>query len=710
MCTINDIKDWLEKEKGVKLSFGTISNALAGKGNVRSDNLMIIQNAADYLGYKKPPSALRNKDPKLIICILPSFNNDLHYRFFASLQSEATGAGYSTQLFITNETQTEEVEILRNLAAMQKSAIVTVSCLSDSEHYERQSCKVFFIERMVSPQIGAYVGFDYESAGETISKKINRRNASNVLILTDSCDYSPTSDFIRGFDRNITQYQCLELSNCNEFRVLYEFLMKHEMNSIDAVVTSNPHYAALYKSMGDYFDMDAAVFTIAHTSLLQTADETCFNYALAAENIIESIQNGSRLKTAPYLADAPYPVRKAGERRQSKLRILTMSELSVEHFKKIAPIVKKHTGIEYETEFMSNSGFFDAIGKNVPIPHDIIRVDVSMLDFYCDKLYRPLRSFNRSRFLEELSDDFFTVGNVPYVYPFNPAVMVLQYRSDVFDSHYIQQIYYEKHKRKGMKLDLPSSYDDYDSIARFMTGRGDVPVKYGHAVVSGGPYTRANLFTSRLYDKGGSFFTDDGLMLCAEDSQIALTEYLASFNSSPKTTFWVSTPAELYMYTDCAMTVAYSNHSMALSYRRNLFAQTKFAPAPAALTGGGVIGVGRHTKCEEEAYELIELLASDCLAPGFMSLGIYMPLKSLHANTELTRSIPLLKILPQAFKNGLSRNMRQPGSDTPLDVGRIELSVGRAISDAAEGRLTAEQALRSAQRDIIEHGLARGVI
>ena len=98
MATILDVA----KLAGV--SQGTVSNVLNGKGNVSSEKIRIVEEAARKLGYTINEQAriLRKGAGKIIGVILPTVECRQYREFFNSLKYYADGHGYSTELYLSN--------------------------------------------------------------------------------------------------------------------------------------------------------------------------------------------------------------------------------------------------------------------------------------------------------------------------------------------------------------------------------------------------------------------------------------------------------------------------------------------------------------------------------------------------------------------------------------------------------------------------------
>ena len=80
------------------VSYGTVSNVLNGRGNVSSDKVMRVLQAADQLGYVRNQGAqqLRKGSAKLLAVIRPTVKDREYASFYAGFTSYALSQGYKT--------------------------------------------------------------------------------------------------------------------------------------------------------------------------------------------------------------------------------------------------------------------------------------------------------------------------------------------------------------------------------------------------------------------------------------------------------------------------------------------------------------------------------------------------------------------------------------------------------------------------------------
>ena len=130
MPTIKDIA----RIAGV--SHGTVSNVLNGRGNVSVEKIEAVQRAAREVGYQLNAQAqsLRASKSQGVALILPDINAERYYQLYRGLhQAWQPSLSEPVDLYLTNDLPNLELDILQTLAAKSYQAVVTVSCLDNSQ-------------------------------------------------------------------------------------------------------------------------------------------------------------------------------------------------------------------------------------------------------------------------------------------------------------------------------------------------------------------------------------------------------------------------------------------------------------------------------------------------------------------------------------------------------------------------------------------------
>ena len=94
------------------VSYGTVSNVLNGRGNVSSDKVMRVLQAADQLGYVRNQGAqqLRKGSAKLLAVIRPTVKDREYASFYAGFTSYALSQGYKTVQYLHSGSEQAEAD------------------------------------------------------------------------------------------------------------------------------------------------------------------------------------------------------------------------------------------------------------------------------------------------------------------------------------------------------------------------------------------------------------------------------------------------------------------------------------------------------------------------------------------------------------------------------------------------------------------------
>ena len=189
MVTIKDIS----KYAGV--AQGTVSNVLNGKGNVSSEKIKLVMDAALTLGYIPNERAkfLRKGQSNLIGVILPNLRSKQYIDFYLSFKNYAESQNYNVLLELSNDNSREaEINAMQQLQSYMARGIATFTCFkknNESAPYNTvltstaKPNNILFVER--KPEFSdSFIGFDYKKAGQKLAKKAIDNNYETTSILT----------------------------------------------------------------------------------------------------------------------------------------------------------------------------------------------------------------------------------------------------------------------------------------------------------------------------------------------------------------------------------------------------------------------------------------------------------------------------------------------------------------------------------------------
>ena len=289
------------------VSQGTASNVLNGKGNVSSEKIKAVEEAAKKLGYtiNERAKMLRKGSGNIICVIVPSMERR-HYRdFYYCLKSYAEKRGYTAELLITNDNRQTEYSMIQWAKSVMAMGVASITCLGEKEVKEAYAGfeKLCFVERKATDDLD-YIGFDYESAGGQIAETVISARYHNVLVVTDSLKFSNENEFCRGLYKMLAQEKIKFFHITTDSRRVSHAIINTlvQENEYDAIITTNIRFAEKIRNVVTNFSAgnQTPIFTLSPITSLPEKDYRKYelNYGLvgkmAAEKIIgDSKENGA---------------------------------------------------------------------------------------------------------------------------------------------------------------------------------------------------------------------------------------------------------------------------------------------------------------------------------------------------------------------------------------------------------------------------------
>ena len=723
MATILDVA----KLAGV--SQGTVSNVLNGKGNVSSEKIRIVEEAARKLGYTINEQAriLRKGAGKIIGVILPTVECRQYREFFNSLKYYADGHGYSTELYLSNNSPQTELEMIQKAKSVMVCGIAVITCLNRRDNLYQHSGlnNVRFVERR--PGFPAdYYGFDYKLAGIHMAKKILSKNYRNIVVITESEKYSNEAEYLKGFLQETEKEFCGNISQVTtdidqvSHSVLNLFASEEE---IDVIVTTNIGFAEKIRQLTQSFfsENQVDIHTLSPVVSLPEKDFKKYelNYSLLGREVASDIIH-FKGESAPedHIFDND------GERNWKNidiqndkadcLNILALDSPESIIMQGMAQFYTEKTGTKVKIAVYS----YDEIYEQFADPamsslYDIFRIDVTWLSWFSEQLLLPLEEIDPdikhvfSEYLPTLEDKYCYVRNKIYALPFSPSSQLLFYRKDLFENIAVKRIYQEKYRQE---LTVPRTFQEYNQIAAFFTeGTGfDSNVRYGTHLTLGNTGVAATEFLARFFSHKDNLYDESGrIVLQNEIGKKALEELVEAQKYAPgKTSKWWTNTAKDFANGNVAMMINFSNYaSEILGYNSKIVGNVGFAMVPGGnpIYGGGSLAVSRYSRHPKNALAFIKWITREPVASAMAALGSVSPCVKTYNKYDIINTFPWLEFSKDCFS--LSRTKRLPETNPkPFDEKRILNIIGSAVKNVTSGLLTVEEALTRAQH-MLDHDL-----
>lgn len=723
MTTIKDIA------KAAGVAQGTVSNVLNGKGNVSSEKIRQVMDAASALGYVPNERAklLRKGHSNTLAVLLPNIRSKQYIDFYLSFKTYAESYGYSVSQYLTSDDNREaEYAAIQDIRSSMAQGLTAVSCCSFPEvnpyvdEQGRLADHVVFAERR-PPFKAPYIGFDYEAAGIHLASRALEQGFSSICLLTGSLHLPNESDFYHGFMSIMGASGCrVNHIQTDPYRKLQNIMQMFGSAAPQAIFISNYGFAESVKDIWNtfYSGKSPDIYTVSPMFTMPENDFLKYelNYRqlgkVAAETLIRDITKGQPgnqpdliLENAGFrdwFGDILLPS------SREPLNVLTLDSPSAYTMRHLSRIYTKKTGVPVNITIYSYEEIYEAFNHmRRDSVFDVLRLDVTWLSWFADKILQPLDQIDPDirgcfdSFLDGTINQYSMVRGRVYALPSTPSVQLLYYRRDLFESPIYRRMYHEAYKQE---LRPPQSFQEFNQIARFFTRSRtpSSPVEYGATMTLGSTGVAGSEFLARLFSHQENLYDDDHRVRLnapkAVDSLkelIALKEY-----SDPKYCSWWTNTATAFADGNVAMAILYSNYaSDLLSHSSRVAGNIGYALTPGSnpVIGGGSLGVAKYTRRPEDALSFIQWMCSEPVASAATLLGSVSPCKKSYDNYEILNTFPWLNLAKDGFH--LAHGRRTPEfSNQPFDERSFLSIIGMAVKNAYSQVMSPEAALEYAQK------------
>ena len=722
MVTIKDIA------KAAGVAQGTVSNVLNGKGNVSSEKIKQVTDAAAALGYVPNERAklLRKGRSNILAVVLPNIRSKQYIDFYLSFKTYAENHNFCVAQYLTNDDNSEtECSVVQEIRSSMAVGIAAVSCCSfpqGNPYISEQSGltkHLIFAERV--PSFPAdYIGFDYGKAGRDLAGKAVDEAYTSICLLTGSLHLSNERDFYNGFMSVIGQTQCMvNHIQTDPYRKLQNILHIFGAQPPQAIFISNYGFAESVKDIWNtfYSGVDLSIYTVSPVFTMPEIDFQKYelNYRqlgkVTAERLIKRIK-GKEEEPQTILLENP------GFRNwfsnilvpetPSALNVLTLDSPEAYIMRNLSRIYTQRTGVPVNITIYSYDEMYEAfnsMGSNSLF--DILRLDVTWLSWFAEKILQPLDSIDPrigtcfDTFIDGTINQYSMVNGRVYALPSTPSVQLLYYRKDLFQNPIYRRMYYEQYKKE---LKPPATFDEFNRIAAFFTKSvtPTSPVDYGATLTLGSTGVAGSEFLARFFSCQENLYNEDYKVTLNSPNAVRSLEQLIQLKdySNPEYCPWWTSTATAFAQGNVAMAILYSNYaSDLLSHSSKVVGSIGYTVVPGGnpVIGGGSLGVARHTRQPESALSFIKWICSEPISSAGALLGGVSPCKKSYDNYEIINSFPWLNLAKDCF--AIAHGRRTPEFfNMPFDERRFLSIIGTAVKNAYSQAMSPKEALDYAQK------------
>lgn len=714
MPTIKDIA----KMAGV--SHGTVSNVLNGRGNVSVEKIKAVEAAAMQVGYQLNAQAksLREGHANTISVILPDMTAAQYNKLYLGLNNLLSRQGYSVDLYITNDQQQNERQVLQKIAANRNYAVITVSCLEDAdEYYNRLKIKpekIIFAYRNIL-HARQYISLDFKLAGQQIAADLENNGFINIGLFTDLDKYSCSADFKQGFEQQLLSHDLnpniihISTSQSHAYNDAFNFFAR---STPDAIITSDIEKARYIKNANFLGNLGhiPQIYSLSDAEFIveEQVQQYHMNYELLGKRIAEFIIHHSSdpmppqlgIKNRGFMFKSETPTKPAYN-THSTLNVLIIPSPSTDALKKLLPNFKNKTGIDVRLNVHRFNDIYEIL---TDLEHhqyyDIIRMDMAGLPWFAKTTLKPLEELGSEvnqllgSYSQQIVKRYSQVNGQFYAIPFDPSIQMLFYRKDIFNDAKIKRIFYEKYKRE---LAPPATFEEFDTIARFFTRSLNPlsPLEYGSCASLGNTEIVASEFLLRYYSLGGRLRQEDcSLRLDSQLGAEAIRQYLDSLSvvKNLSATWW-NESVSLFEGGDTAMIIVYMNlFSHTLHSTISPLVGFDNVPDNKALIGGGSLGMSKYSQKHAEVAEFFKWVFSDEIAEQLVLLGGTSANNCIYENPDIMEYYPWLDLPHKTGYSGVRETFFQDGSS--LNLRMVEKVIGQAIGNRINQIMTTEETIK----------------
>ena len=720
MVTIKDIA------RAAGVAQGTVSNVLNRRGNVSSEKIRLVMEACEQLGYVPNERAkiLRRGHANLLGVLMPNLSDKSCLDFYTSFRAYAEAHHYVVRLYLRrsssrsaeeNAIQEAQSDMVRGLAVFSTD----YPHKKTAPRSDPENMHLLYVERHPFEQTD-YIGFDYQQAGRDIARRVMEQKPRRLLLVTGNLRYSNEADFFRGFSAE-TEISGIEVTalHIHHDREHITLLQTPAIADADAVVCSRIELADAARDILSTFYKGKMpeIYTI---SPLYTLPETSYikyelNYRqlgdAAARRMIQWLEAPGApeerlLDNAGFRSWSPAPLRLSGA--PEPINMITLDSPAAYIVRDMSRLYTQHTGLPVNVTIYSYDETYEIFNNlRKGSSFDVIRLDVSWMSWFAEKLLTPLNTLSPgiekelTGFLPGLLERFCYVNGVPYALPASPSTQMLFYRSDLFEDAMYRRVFREKYSQE---LTLPQTFEEFNRIAAFFTRRinPDSPVEYGATItlgstgVAGSEYL-ARLFSAQenLYDANGEIHLNSREGVRALEQLLELRQYTAH-EYCP----WWTNTAQAFADGNVAMAILYNNFAAPLvGYHSRVQDSIGYAMIPGGnpCIGGGALGVSRYSRHPEQALHFIRWLCSEPIASASTLFGGVSPCSASYDNYNILNSYPWLNLARSCFTAAQGKRV-PPQKKAPFDERRFMSIVGMAVKNAYSGALSPQEAMDYAQQ------------
>lgn len=648
MVTINDIA----KEAGV--SHGTASNVLNKRGNVRSDKIKLVEEAAQKLGYRINTQAQflrKGLSHKCYILVLSTMRNQ-YLEFLDEIMLDKSNFDME---IVTIKSKSDISQIFLDYLAQLPYAIFCLGfSIKNFKISNFYSVRIYEVDTY--PEKNG-LNIQVSSAIDSIDTFLMKNSFSSVAFLSFGFEGDGSlANYIRERIKKNYSVKYYYINDYDYILKLYPYLKT--LTSSDVIFLTDKFLLSYLKDVFKWFGKtDLPVFYLVGTSDFIQKDNVLaltIDYRKLAQNCILMLESKKLHNLLPTISlPNKYEFM---EGNQNSIKILTLKSPISQALVTLSDRYKLLTGRDIVIIEKEYEEIMDLISKpDLLFDIDIIRLDMAWLPTYAESILlnisnKDITEIINNKIAKSVSKEYTHVNGSQYAFPLDISSQILVYRKDIFNSTLVQRQYLEKNRRP---LKLPKNYKEFDKISEFFTKElnNDSPTLFGHSRGVKSPIIAACDFIPRLRESLLKYNMDLTII------ENVLIDYINSIKYTKKSNSdWWEDFANNLKTGETFMEILFSNYASPLFSDDSIDTEYEFEYAPIPgnqpVIGGGAIGILNTSNMVNESLEYIDWLFSEEISVVLALLGGFLPSKFVINNTNLNKIFPWLDQFDRTFSIG----------------------------------------------------------
>lgn len=723
MPTIKDIA----AKAGV--SHGTVSNVLNKKGNVSAEKIQLVERIAKEMGYKMNAQAqqLRAGMVRKVCVILPKISLKSYNDLYTGLEQYLRDYDFEVEFGCTDNLEYNEERAVKKALSSNPTAIVVVSSLLKNRGLFEPGSRFIFAERKVKniPEQAVYASFAFDAAGKEMALRCIRDGHKNIAILCENTTYSNNKEFLGGvsdlFEDCGCSYQFFPSDDNMWFNKAFDII--NSIEEFDAVIAMSWEYVEYLRMAHQYSQGRKLPAIYALTSKRTGVDRgvirfemnykllgrTIGKYIAAAEDAGQEEDLASHLlvESDGFYYDPPHI-----KKRDSTISFLMIQNMTSKAIRMLLPSFTKESGISVNMIEMSyDEQYKMAKACSKSSPYDLIRIDMAWMAELGERIYRPLDEKDpavkwlKNQMIPTLSENYSVINGTHCAFPLDACIQLLFYRKDLFENELIKREFFEKYKRK---LEVPKTFKEFNEVAGFFTKKINPAskIQYGTTALYDRTLLAACDFLPRFREYHQSVFDRDGrVTIMIPEMKEAIRHYIEAYNyTSKENSSWWGDTTKQFSEGKTAMHMVFSNYASEMVHNPDSKIIGRIAsqivPGGQPLSGGGAIGISKHSTKYEECILFLKWLYHKNIAETITYLGGYICNRDLYKNSDIIELYPWLEEMETSFKSGW--RIYESDKNSHFNEFLFEDILGKAIRSIVLGIEDLDSALLKAQTECEE--------